>query len=152
MARFSYKMQSILNIKYKLETQAKTAFGIAQAALSAQEDKLLAVQERQERYEQKAKELMCGHLDFPEIKFSRQAVLAIKEVVKEQVLAVHLAQRNVEAARQKLNEVMTERKTHEILREKAFDEFKKEVEAEESKAIDELVSYKGAEKKKEGAA
>ncbi len=36
---------------------------------------------------------------------------------------------------------MTERKTHEILKDKAFEEFKKEVEKEESKAVDELVSF-----------
>ena len=36
---------------------------------------------------------------------------------------------------------MTERKTHEILKDKAFDEFKKEVEKEESKVVDELVSF-----------
>ena len=32
-------------------------------------------------------------------------------------------------------------KLHEILKEKAFDEFKKELEKEESKAVDELVSF-----------
>ena len=36
---------------------------------------------------------------------------------------------------------MIERKTHEKLKEKAFDEFKKEIEKEESKAVDELVSF-----------
>ena len=36
---------------------------------------------------------------------------------------------------------MIDRKTHEILKEKAFDEFKKEAEKEESKAVDELVSF-----------
>ena len=36
---------------------------------------------------------------------------------------------------------MKDRKTHENLRDKAFEEFKKELAAEESKATDELVSY-----------
>ena len=36
---------------------------------------------------------------------------------------------------------MIERKTHEKLKVKAFDEFKKEIEKEESKAVDELVSF-----------
>ena len=34
-----------------------------------------------------------------------------------------------------------ERKTHEQLREAAFEEFKKELAKEESKEVDELVSY-----------
>ena len=37
---------------------------------------------------------------------------------------------------------MVERKTQEILREKAFDEYKKEFDKEESKVTDELVSYR----------
>ena len=40
-----------------------------------------------------------------------------------------------------MNEVMQERKIHEKLREKAFDEFKQELAVAETKEIDELVSY-----------
>ena len=36
---------------------------------------------------------------------------------------------------------MLERKTHEILRDRAFENFKKELAAQESKEIDELISY-----------
>ena len=63
----------------------------------------------------------------------------MKETIKNQILTVHVAERNLENARKQLQEVMTERKTHEILKDKAFDEFKKEVEKEESKVVDELV-------------
>jgi len=44
-------------------------------------------------------------------------------------------------ARIELNRVMVERKTHEKLRERAFEEFKQEIAQAESKEIDELVSY-----------
>ena len=37
MARFRYSMQSILNIKLKLETQAKQEFSAARAALDREE-------------------------------------------------------------------------------------------------------------------
>ena len=40
MAKFVYKMQSLLNIKEKLEEQAKTAFGLAKAVLNEEEEKL----------------------------------------------------------------------------------------------------------------
>ena len=52
-----------------------------------------------------------------------------------------MARRLVEEARQKLNEAMIERKTHEKLREKKFEEYMQEYNAEESKEIDQLVSY-----------
>ena len=40
MAKFKYRMQSILNVKMKLEVQAKQEFALAQAALNREEEKL----------------------------------------------------------------------------------------------------------------
>lgn len=141
MARFQYKMQNILNIKYKLETQAKTAFSAAAAELYKEEELLQQLKNRQEAYENEARELVSTKLDIPRINQCRQAIETMKEAIKQQMVAVHIAQRNLESARVRLNEVMTERKTHEKLKEKEFEEFKRELESEESKAIDELVSY-----------
>ena len=62
-------------------------------------------------------------------------------MIRDQMIAVHTAQRNLEMARKRLNEVMKERKTHENLKEKAFEAFKEELTAEEGKMTDELVSY-----------
>ncbi len=141
MAKFIYRMQNILDIKYKLETQAKTAFSVAAAALNKEEEKLEALRMRERDYERKARELANGKLDFLEIRLNRTAIEIMKETIKNQILTVHVAERNLENARKQLQEVMTERKTHEILKDKAFDEFKKEVEKEESKVVDELVSF-----------
>jgi flagellar FliJ protein len=138
MAKFSYKMQNILDVKYKLETQAKTAFSMAASRLNQEEEKLEGLHQRRRAYESHAKELVADKLDFREIKVNRIAIETVKGAIQNQVVAVHVAQRNLENARIR---VMTERKTHEILKEKAFDEFKKELEKEESKAVDELVSF-----------
>ena len=138
MAKFRYRMQNILNIKYKLETQAKTEFSIAAAALSREEEKLEALRQRKRAYEKKARELASGRLDFLEIRTTRTAIEIMKEAIRNQILAVHVAERNVENARRHLQEVMTERKTHEILKDKAFEEFKKEVEKEEKRKIIDL--------------
>jgi len=48
----------------------------------------------------------------------------------------------VENARSKLQEIMIVRKSHEVLREKAMEEYRIEINKEEVKEIDELVSYK----------
>ncbi|MCI9080746.1 MAG: flagellar export protein FliJ [Lachnospiraceae bacterium] len=141
MAKFTYKMQNILDIKYKLETQAKTSFSIAAANLNKEEEKLERLRQRKKGYEKQARELMEDRLDFLEIKVNRTAIENMKGQIRNQTLAVHVAERNLESARKHLQEVMTERKTHEILKDKAFEEFKKELEKEESKAVDELVSF-----------
>ena len=141
MAKFTYKMQNILDVKYKLENQAKTSFSLAAARLNQEEEKLEGLHQRRMAYESKAKELVADKLDFQEIKVNRIAIETTKGAIQNQVVAIHVAERNLETARLRLQGVMTERKTHEILKEKAFDEFKKELEKEESKAVDELVSF-----------
>lgn len=141
MAKFTYKMQNILDVKYKLENQAKTSFSLAAARLNQEEEKLEGLHQRRMAYESKAKELVADKLDFQEIKVNRIAIETTKGAIQNQVVAVHVAERNLETARLRLQGVMTERKTHEILKEKAFDEFKMELEKEESKAVDELVSF-----------
>ena len=61
--------------------------------------------------------------------------------LKEQEKNVEAARKTVEQARLRLTDAMQERKIHEKLKENSFDEFKHEVNAAESKEIDELVSY-----------
>lgn len=141
MARFQYKMQNILDIKYKLETQAKTAFSAAAARVMQEEEKLEQLKRRREGYEEEARRLVSERLNVLQIQQNQLAIELMKEAIRNQTVALHIAQRNLETARKKLNEVMTERKTHEKLKEREFEEFKREVESEESKAIDELVSY-----------
>lgn len=149
MAKFTYKMQNILEIKHKLETQAKTSFSIAASNLNREEEKLMGLNTRKQRYEAEARELVADKLDFQAIKFNRTALENMKGAIQNQTLAVHVAQRNLESARRYLQEVMTERKSHEKLKEKAFDEFKKEIEKDESKVVDELVSFNHNNKEKE---
>ncbi len=65
----------------------------------------------------------------------------MKSKIRAQMMVVHTAEKQVEAARLKLNEMMIERKTFEKLRERAFEEFKQEVAYEENQVVNELVSY-----------
>lgn len=141
MAGFHYKMQNILNIKYKLESQAKIAFAAAAAALAEEEEKLRLLRVRRMEYEEQARELRTELLDIPRINHCQKAVDAMKELIRKQQVSVHVAQRNLEMMRRQLNEVMKDRKTHEKLRENALEEFKHELASQEMKEIDQLVSY-----------
>ncbi len=141
MAKFVYRMQNILKIKEKMESQEKIAFSIANGKLLEEEEKLKCLLTRKADYERQLKELGLGVLNIKEIQTCKRSIEAMKALIREQMLAVHTAQRNVELARKRLDEVMKERKTHENLKEKAFEAFKEEVAAEENKAIDGLVSF-----------
>lgn len=142
MARFNYRMESILNIKIQLENQAKMEFGQAQAAYLAEEEKLAALKERREEYLEEGRRLRSQGFNALDLRENEQFVKAMDDLVEGQAERVRLAARAVERARAKLTEVMQERKAQERLKERAFEEFLEEEKHAESKEIDELVSYR----------
>lgn len=141
MARFRYSMQSILNIKLKLETQAKQEFSAARAALDEEEERLQALFDRKSGYESKRTTLLSGRLNLREIEENKTAILCMEDYIERQQMNVDTAERKLEEARERLTEVRMERKTHETLRDKAFQEFLMEEKKQESKEIDQLTSY-----------
>ena len=141
MARFRYRMQSVLNIKLKMETQAKQEFAAAKLVLDEQEEKLAVLRRRKSEYETEAESLLKDKLRLRDIVDNKTAIIRMEEYIKEQTLQVRLAEEEVEKARDRLKAVMMDRKTHETLKEKAFGEFLKEENRAESKEIDQLTSY-----------
>ena len=141
MARFHYSMQSILDIKLKMETQAKQDFSAARAALDNEEVFLRQLIDRKKGYEVRAAQLLAGTLDVQKIEENKAAILSMEGFIRDQRERVKEAEKRLEQARMRLTEVMQERKTHENLKEKAFDQFLAEEKRQEGKEVDELTSY-----------
>lgn len=142
MARFRYRMQNILNVKEKLEEQAKNEFAIAAAKVREEEEKLAALEQRRDALIDKLKGLYDDNLNLSDIKETQDGIELLKYHIEMQKLNLAAANRELEAEREKLTLAMQDRKTHERLKEKQFEEFLKDEAAKESKEIDELVSYR----------
>lgn len=141
MAKFKYRMQNILDIKMKLESQAKITYGIANQKYIDEQQKLQEIVLRRNSYEKAWKECMTGTIDVRQVGHARANVNTMKTLMRRQMMEVHKAELELEDARRALNEIIKERKMHEKLKERAFEQFKEELKAEESKEIDQLVSY-----------
>ena len=141
MAKFVYKMQSILNIKEKMEEQAKMAFAAANQQLVTEQERLQRLIQRRIQYLAEGAVIRQRVLDPVELEENEEALEYIKGAIIDQRIRVRKAEEALEKARQILQEYMMERKTHEQLREAAFEEFKVDIAKEESKEVDELVSY-----------
>lgn len=146
MARFRYKMQSILDVKSKLENKAKQDFAQANARLDAEKVKLTQLQQRRSDYMAEGMQLRLEKIDVRKIRENKMAVLKMDEYIKNQMVQINLASRDVERARLALQTLMQERKAHEKLKENAFEEFMKEEQAQESKEIDQLTTYTHGQK------
>ena len=141
MAKFVYKLQNLLDIRMRMEEQAKGVFGEAMAVLNDEEQKLVALHERLSGYEDEAHRLRQDKLSIMELRENTRAVDHLRELIKEQEIAVQKAKDNVELARHRLQTAMQDRKIQEKLKENSLEEFKKELVATENKETDELVSY-----------
>lgn len=146
MAKFQYKMQSVLNIKEKLESKAKQDFAEANRILQDENDKLNELKERKERYLEEGVKARLEKLDIRQIRENKMAVLKMDEYICNQIVNVNKAAKNVEKARVALQEVMQERKVHEKLKENAFNQFLKDELANEMKEIDQLTTYTHGQK------
>ena len=146
MAKFRYKMQSILDVKEKLENKAKQDFAQANAKLDAEKLKLVELQKRRSDYMEEGLRLRLEKIDIRKIRENKMAVLKMDEYIKNQMVQINLASREVEKARVALQTLMQERKAHEKLKENAFEAFMKEEQAAESKEIDQLTTYTHGQK------
>ncbi len=147
MAKFIYRMQSILNIKIQMENQAKMELGQAQRKLLEEEERLQTLYDRKEYYLEEGRRLRMDSLKVLSLRDNEYAVARMEEYIEAQKENVKKAELQVEEARQKLQEIMTERKAQERLREKAFEQFMQEENAKEGKEVDELISYTYGQKR-----
>ena len=134
-------MQNILNIKLQLENQAKMEFGRQQMRLREEQDILQEYIDRKESYLEEGRTIRGSVMRASQLRENANALTAMDEIIELQNEQVAIAEERVEEASAKLQEVMQERKMHEKLKEKAFEQFMKDENAAEGKAVDELTSY-----------
>jgi len=149
MAKFLYKLQNILNIKVSLETQSKTAYAEASNKFDIEEANLNKLIQKRLEYEDQCRQLSMAILDIPSIQRCNSAIDITKELIKKQIVTVKVAERNLDLARNRLNIAMKERKTYEKLKENSFEVFMQEINDDEKKEIDELVSFNYNDNNKE---
>lgn len=141
MKKFRYSMESILGIKLKLEDQAKIAYANARNSLNVEEEKLAQLKNKKSSYEEEQRTVSNDKLNIMKLKELSQSIEIMKYKINQQKALVYAAEQRLEVARIRLNDAMVERKTQEKLKEKAWQEYIEEYEAQEQKTIDELNSF-----------
>ena len=150
MARFVYKMQSVLNIKQQTENQTKMEFAMAQAELNKQLDILEEYVTRKENYLREAEELRNDDsLKLQEILDNQYATAQMDVMIKQQASVVKQYEDRVEQVRIKLTRNIQERKMQETLRDRAFSEYLEEQKQEEAKENDQRTSFTYGQRQKE---
>jgi flagellar FliJ protein len=150
MARFVYRMQSVLNIKLQTENQTRMEFAVAQADYNKQLDILDEYVARKERYLQEAEELRnAPSLKLQDILDNQYATAQMDVMIRQQSKVLEQYEARLEKVRVKLTRNIQERKMQEILRDRAFAEFLEEQKQEEYKENDQRTSFTYGQKQKE---
>ncbi|MDE6761126.1 MAG: flagellar export protein FliJ [Lachnospiraceae bacterium] len=141
MAKFIYRMQNILDIKYKLEEQAKQHYMEVRMRLNEAQDVLEQLKCRKEEYFAEYRHLVSERLDVLAIEQCKTAILVMDEYIEDQKMVIMQIEQELEEAARLMNEATKERKIHEKLKDNQFEVFLQELNQEEMKEIDQLVSY-----------
>lgn len=142
MAKFVYRLQNVLDVKLKMESQERTNFSMAAARLNAEESKLEELLRFKAECEEAYRTCSMGRIDVQELKFAKENIEYAKERIAAQKKEIEKAKRELEVARFRLSEAIKDRKIHEKLKENAFEEFMAEENEAEKKEIDQLVSFR----------
>ncbi len=141
MAKFTFRLESVLRIKMQREESVKNELGKAIQRLEAEKRKLAklenALEEIVEEFNRKVKKTTVGKL----IEFNEYLSL-LDSRIKQQKENVNCAAANVDKVREELLQAVKERKILEKLKEKKHDEYLIEQKKLEQKANDEVVSFK----------
>ncbi len=148
MAKFIYEMQNILDLKEQMQTQAEQAFGAALQIVATKEEDLRTLRLKKLDYEDAYRKASKGNVVIRDLNDYNKAIANVNAQIKAKLVELEVANKNLELARVKLDNAMKEKKIYEQLKEAAFEEFKIELQKEESKEIDELVSYTYSTKSK----
>ena len=135
-------MQSILDLKYKTEGQARTDFGIARRALNEEEERLAALYARKDAYFEEGRAMReSGGVPVRDILQNEEFLDRMDEMIEAQKTAVARAEEELERRREVLTQEMQERKMQERLREKAYEQFLADEKLAEAKENDERSAF-----------
>ena len=144
MARFKFRLQSVLTVKEKVEDLKKNEFGKAVSALAEARAKKAEMEAMRENCIDEFRKGIDEGIDPTAFKRYNLYIEKIKLMIKRQEQVIAEAEAYVEEKRAELVEAMRDRKTLETLRDNDFEEFLSEEKKQEQKIVDEIVSYRGS--------
>lgn len=139
MKAFQYSMESVLEHRINIEENQKQQFARVQNEYIVEKTKLNDLEEKLERA------LVSSTKETPkntiERKNLQQYIHFLREKVELQRQLTLETNKKLENKRQELIFAQKDRKTIERHKEKAFDQYQKEIEKQEQNTIDELALY-----------
>lgn len=144
MAKFEFRLQSVLNLREKLENQKELEYGLALKKLERERELERSLRSSRSACVTALAGKIEARIDPEEIARYNEYINVLKDRIAVQIKVVKAAADYAENKRLELVEAMRERKTLERLRENQHEEYIEEEKRDEQKQVDQTVSYKYA--------
>ena len=140
MKAFVFKLQTSLDVKLKKEERQKIELGEATRVYKLNLQILHDLKDRMVEIQDVLRGKQTKKLNIFEIKNYQDYIPVLIEKIKKQIITTETSRQDMEDCRNKLVEIMRERKVLEKLKSKHFQEYMKELLREEQKQIDEMAT------------
>ena len=142
LAKFSFRLQTYLNLKAKIEDMKRNEFGKAVAALEREKMKLAELEQEKKDCIEDFRQKVESIIDTVDLNRYNLFIEMLKGHIKKQTATVAQAEAIVRAKRAELVEAMKDRKILETLKDKEYTQYLSEEKQNEQKMLDDLVSYR----------
>lgn len=138
MPRFHFALEPLLRARRAAEEVVQRRVAEIAEELRALEDRLRRQQESIAEGKRSLRAGLTGLVRMPELRLHASAAIQLTRKGHRLVLEMAGLHKRLEAARLELVEAARQRRAIEILRERRFEEWKREIEKQETNALDEL--------------
>jgi flagellar FliJ protein len=136
MRKFKFTLEALLNVTVALEKECKNKLALINAQLA----QLYEVREGYYAAIGETKEIYTYSKSINDFINARRYIDRLEELVIQIGTDISAKEYERDSAQNELIETMKKRKTYERLREKQYIAYKKEVELEENKILDDFIS------------
>ncbi len=138
MKRFTFSLQSVLNLREQEESDAKLSLAEKEGELVSCNQELENIKSDLNKFQAKEKANRKASQSAIELRYSVSWRHKIKKDISQKLSEIEEVKIDIDVARKKLIEATKKRKGLEILRENKLDKWKKAANREEQLFLDEL--------------
>ncbi|HHV99004.1 MAG TPA: flagellar export protein FliJ [Clostridiaceae bacterium] len=142
MAKFNFKLQSVLDLKIQMEDNKKNEFGSAVQKLEYEKKVLENIKDEKEKNINAFGNELKNKAKVSTLRQINSYISLLGQKIEVQKENVNKASNIVDKKREELLEAVKERKIMDKLKEKEYNLFLKQELKEEQKIIDEIISFK----------
>lgn len=142
MRKFEFKLQSLLRVKELLEKQLMGELGVIEKKVFDLNLIVDTTYKNINEYASRYNELVNKGTDMDTINTYKNYFIHLNKLLKETAIKLEAANKEKVLCQQKIEKVMSERKAIENLKENQYKEYLVELQLEQDKMIDDIMSYK----------